>query len=327
MDKLQCDESNHLCICASGYRYDSNRNDCVWFYFCEENQIYDTVRRTCVKSTDFWFPSSNHNPKLSFITFILLVFCFIKVMRSNSPLNERRRRISANTNRNNFDLLSTIINYENNTRYPIRSQDSRHATRAGQHLRRNDEENHPEMIYDESPPPYSEVICADDLKQVTVDQTTNGNLTNENIELKEFYQQDRDKELTPMINQQQQNEQLTANNNQLNNVNQIENSELASNSLENSQENVNNNNLANGDTRPATINHQVNHNLNDDYSNSSNNQHDNQQNNNQQNNNQSTDQLNSESNQSNLQLNQSTNNELPPSYDQAISSQTRRANR
>lgn len=195
MDKLQCDDQTKLCKCAPGYKYDSIKNDCVWVYFCDDNLIYDTIRRQCIKQTDFWFPTANHNPKLSFITFVLLVFCFIKVMRSNSPYNERRRRISGNMNRNSFDLLSTIINYENNQRYPIRSETNNRRSNIRSHLRRNDED--PEIYFDENqpPPPYEEIMIRsdDDLKAVTVlgGQTNqiNNQLNNRNtvdIELKEL---------------------------------------------------------------------------------------------------------------------------------------------
>lgn len=79
MEKLQCDDISNVCQCAPGYKYDSAKNDCLWVYFCEDSMIYDSIRRQCIKPSDFWFPTTSHNPKLSFITFILLVFCFIKV--------------------------------------------------------------------------------------------------------------------------------------------------------------------------------------------------------------------------------------------------------
>ena len=195
MEKLECMELSNVCQCAAGYKYDSSKNDCLWVYYCDDGLIWDSVRHQCVKPSDFWlagWPTSTHNPKLSFITFILLVFCFIKVMRSNSPYHsERRRRISTNLNRNSFDLLSTIINYENNQRYPIRNGQStdRHGSSRSHHLRRDNEANG--EFYDESlpPPAYEEIIRNDDLKTVTVEQQQNvGEEPAGDFELKELGQ-------------------------------------------------------------------------------------------------------------------------------------------
>ena len=87
---------------------------------------------------------------------------FVQVMRSNSPYPERRRRISAtNMNRNSFDLLNTIINYENNQRYPIRGGGQSAGQRPGAHHLRppqdNDETN--AELYDESLPPPAYEVC------------------------------------------------------------------------------------------------------------------------------------------------------------------------
>ena len=73
-------------------------------------------------------------------------------MRSNSPYRERRRRISTSLNRNSFDLLSTIVNYENNQRYPIRQPADRNGSRA----HRRDPEG-AEFYEENLPPPAYEV--------------------------------------------------------------------------------------------------------------------------------------------------------------------------
>jgi len=274
-EKLYCDE-NLICNCGPGYRYDSAKNECIWVFYCDENLIWDSLRRTCIKSSDYWFPTTNHNPKLSFLTFILLVFCFIKVMRSNSPYNDRRRRISANMNRNSFDLLSTIMNYETNQRYP------RHSERnLRNHLRPN--EDGQEVFYDENtaPPAYEDII--NDLKTVTVINNNSRTANDANY----LASQSEDIELKE-INQAKTISQTNLNNNKQN-VQHIENQSTSSvSSLENNSGGINqdieNNNLnpQSIDNRPndqpinetnSQINHQiVNVQLNGPISGQSNNQ-------------------------------------------------------
>lgn len=93
--------------------------------------------------------------------FSMVFSLILQVMRSNSPYNERRRRISTNLNRNSFDLLSTIINYENNQRYPVRGGQppDRHNARG---LRRAGDNEENAEFYDENlPPPAYEVSSKD----------------------------------------------------------------------------------------------------------------------------------------------------------------------
>jgi len=271
-EKLICEDSTKICQCAPGYRYDQNRGDCEWVHFCDENSFWDSSRQLCIKSSDYWFPATNNNPKLSFITFILLVFCFIKVMRSNTitnndpSFNERRRRLHLNPNqmnRNSLDFLSTIINYENGQRYQMRNS--------------NDRNENGEVYYDEnSPPPaYSDVmadsinkpdIMRDDLKSVNIDnQIANNNTINlneQNLNHQNLNQQNQS--LNEVIisteriennneetnrsdrNNVQQSSQL--NSNQINsnqiNSNQINSNQINSNQINSNQQNILTSNLA-----------------------------------------------------------------------------------
>lgn len=232
-------------------------------------------------------------------------------MRSNSPYNERRRRISANMNRNSFDLLSTIMNYETNQRYTMRSSDTnRHNLRS--HLRRTDEESQ-EVFYDENqaPPAYEDIVS--DLKAVTViNNNNNSTIANnttylndqEDIELKEMNQGKLD-----------QNSQLNLNN-QYASTNHIESQSTSSeSSLENTSGHGSNqeavNNLVNRDQQPM-----VNHLGNNTSSNESARQSDDSQYNNHQLNQQPNAQPND---QANDQLNSSSSEDQLPTYHEAIS--------
>lgn len=186
-------------------------------------------------------------------------------MRSNSPsYTERRsRRISGNMNRNSFDLLSTIINYENNQRYPMRNSN---ADRTNLRAPRRVDQEDQEAYYDENlPPPDYDSICPqkteiirDELKGVIVDQTVVANMDNNYL----------NNQLNSQLNDHLNNESLELknlnmirNDDQVNNnqcANQLENQSTSGESTSNENQEMNQEISSNVDERQSTDRNQTN---------------------------------------------------------------------